>query len=573
MGVAWRPVVFDFRPSVPTRTMLRPAQLLRNEQFATSVTQNPVALAVVICLAWIIPGLIGHDPWKPDEAQIFGVVHQFLKDGNWVVPVLAGEPYLARPPLIYLTAALSATLFSPIVALHDAARLAAGFYVALTFLFVGLTAKELYGSSKSWVAALMLLGCGGLLLRGHQLIADTALLAGFAMGLYGLALSLRRPLIGGLWSGNGLGISVFSTGLVEPVMLVVTMALLPLVSANWRTRRYLLSIVVALVIAAPWALIWPILLEARSPELFAQWFWIENIDRLKGFLIFEPGEDYFYYVSVLAWFAWPAWPFALWGLWAERRGGWQNPGIVLPLLAFAVFFLFLSIIGEGRDVHGMPLLLPISLLGVVSFETLKRGAANLYYWFAIMLFTFFAIVGWFYWAAIDLEVPARLWKHMMDMQPAYHSSGRVIAVLLAALYTFAWLVLLFNIKRRPERPVITWAIGITLIWALVALLLVRYIDTGKTYRSVFMQLARALPDRHGCIYSQSLGDPQRAMLDYFGNILTVRLEKPGKRPDCDLLIVQDQWRSPSEISGPWKLIWEGRRPGDRLERFRLYKHR
>jgi hypothetical protein len=160
---------------------------------------------------------------------------------------------------------------------------------------------------------------------------------------------------------------------------------------------------------------------------------------------------------------------------------------------------------------------------------------------------------------------------MMDMQPAYQSGGRAAVVTLAALFTFAWLVLLFNVKRQPERPVITWAIGITMIWALVALLLVRYIDTGKTYRAVFTQLSQALPVSHGCIYSQSLGEPQRAMLHYFGNILTVRFEKPGKRPNCDLLIIQDNSKLPTQVSGSWKLIWEGRRPGDKLERFRLYR--
>jgi 4-amino-4-deoxy-L-arabinose transferase-like glycosyltransferase len=443
--------------------------------------------------------------------------------------------------------------------------------MALTFLFIGLTAKELYGSSKSWVAALMLLGCGGLLLRGHQLIADTALLAGLAIGLYALAISARRPFIAGLWLGTGLGICVFSEGLVEPVMLLLTMALLPLVSSHWRTRQYLLSVVVALVVVTPWAVLWPLLLEARSPRLFAEWFWVENVERLRGIFIFTANENFYYYANVLPWFAWPAWPFALWGLWVKGRAGLRIPGIVLPLTAFAAFFLFLSIIGEGRDVYGLPLLLPISLLAVVSFETLQRGAANLYYWFAIILFTFFAIVGWFYWMAIDLGIPSRLWKHMMDMQPAYQSGGRVIVVILAAFVTFAWLLLLFNVKRRPERPVITWAIGTTMLWALVALLLVRYIDTGKTYRAVFTQLSQALPVSHGCIYSQSLGDPQRAMLHYFGNILTVRLEKPGKRPDCDLMVIQDNSKSPTHVGGSWKLIWEGRRPGDKVERFRLYR--
>jgi 4-amino-4-deoxy-L-arabinose transferase-like glycosyltransferase len=217
--------------------MLRPAQLLRSEIIATHISANPVTLAVVLCVAWILPGLIGHDPWKPDEAQIFGVVYQILKDGDWVVPMLAGEPYLNKPPLIYLTAVLTTALFSPVLPLHDGARIAAGIYIALALSFTALAAKELYGPTKSWVAALMLLGCGGLLLRGHQLLADNALLAGLAMGLYAIAMSARRPLIAGLWLGTGLGVCFLAEGLVEPVMLLLTMIVLPAVSPHWRTRQ------------------------------------------------------------------------------------------------------------------------------------------------------------------------------------------------------------------------------------------------------------------------------------------------------------------------------------------------
>ena len=81
--------------------MLRPAHLLRSDKFATHITEHPVALAVVLCTAWILLGLIGHDPWKPDEAQNFGVVYQLLKGRDWVIPLLAGEPYVDKPPLIY----------------------------------------------------------------------------------------------------------------------------------------------------------------------------------------------------------------------------------------------------------------------------------------------------------------------------------------------------------------------------------------------------------------------------------------------------------------------------------------
>jgi len=61
------------------------------------------------------------------------------------VPTLAGEPFVEKPPVFFVTAALFAELFGGWLPLHDAARLASGFYVALTLLFAGLTARELYG--------------------------------------------------------------------------------------------------------------------------------------------------------------------------------------------------------------------------------------------------------------------------------------------------------------------------------------------------------------------------------------------------------------------------------------------
>mgnify|MGYP003348223631 CR=1 FL=1 len=84
------------------------------------------SLLGLLCLAWILPGLVGHDPWKSDEAYTFGVVYDLLQDGSWLVPTLAGEPFLDEPPLYYLTAALTALLASPVLPLHDGARLATG---------------------------------------------------------------------------------------------------------------------------------------------------------------------------------------------------------------------------------------------------------------------------------------------------------------------------------------------------------------------------------------------------------------------------------------------------------------
>jgi len=54
----------------------------------------------LLCAAWVLLGLAGHDPWKTEDATTFGVAWEMAERGDYVVPHLAGEPYLARPPFV-----------------------------------------------------------------------------------------------------------------------------------------------------------------------------------------------------------------------------------------------------------------------------------------------------------------------------------------------------------------------------------------------------------------------------------------------------------------------------------------
>jgi hypothetical protein len=155
------------------------------------IALRPLLIAI-LGLAWLLPGLIGHDPWKPDEAYTFGVVYEILQGGSWVIPQIAGEPFIDKPPLFHLISAASALLFSPFLALHDGARLAAGLWIGIALLSIAFASRELHGPRHGLVAALLLLGSLGLVVRGHQLITDVAALAGFAMAYYGAALSPCR---------------------------------------------------------------------------------------------------------------------------------------------------------------------------------------------------------------------------------------------------------------------------------------------------------------------------------------------------------------------------------------------
>ena len=150
-------------------------------------------LLILLCIVWVCLGLIGHGPWKPDESQTISIVKSMLNGGSLVAPVVVGQSTIENPPLYYLSAAAMAKLFSPILPMHDAARLATGLWMAITLLIVGMIGRELWGLGAGRQTTFIFIGSLGLVLTAHLLMPQVAALAGLAMGLYALALAKRRP--------------------------------------------------------------------------------------------------------------------------------------------------------------------------------------------------------------------------------------------------------------------------------------------------------------------------------------------------------------------------------------------
>ena len=538
-------------------------------------TRSTFFLLAALCLAWILPGLIGHQPWKPDEAYTFGLIYHILQSGDWIVPTLGGEPFMEKPPLYYLTAALFGKIFSFALPLHDATRLTTGFFMAIALLLTGLTGRELWGKGHGRLTVLILIGCLGLLIRGHEMITDTALLAGFAMAIYGLALSRRRFALAGFWLGTGTGIGFMSKGLIAPGIIGLTVLLLPLVFRHWRSRDYVLCLAIAFLAAVPWLTIWPTLLYLRSPELFREWLWINNLGRFLGFSKLGPGSDHWYYLKTLPWFAWPALPIALWTLWQGRRTVFGQAGIQLALTTFLVMLGVFSLASDARELYALPMLLPLSLLAAPGVNTIRRGAASALNWFSIMTFGFIAGVFWFFWFAMISGHPAARAEHLQKLQPGYIPAFEPLHFAIALLATLAWLAIVFWARSLPRNPraVLNSATGITLVWVIMMTLWLPWLDAGKSYRSMIASLQQALPARHACISSSKLGEPQRALLEYYAGILTRRTET-HQGIECDLLLVQGRAKDPEAPPGPeWNKIWEGNRPGDKLERHWLFQRK
>jgi 4-amino-4-deoxy-L-arabinose transferase-like glycosyltransferase len=532
------------------------------------ITPTKALLLGALCLIWLGAGLIGHDPWKPDEAYSFGIVYSMLQSGNWIAPAIAGEPFMDKPPLYYWTAALFAKLFSPILPLHDGARLASGFYISLTMLFIGLAGRKLYGENRGWAAVIILIGCLGLLVRAHQIITDLALMTGLAMMLYGFAKTQERPLHAGILIGTGLGIGFMSKGFLSPIFFVLTAAILPLIYHNWRTRHYLHSLGIAILASTPWLIIWPSILFNYSPQLFNDWLWTHNIGEWVNFARQGPSEEAFFYLQNLPWMAWPATPLAAWAVWKSRKRLPHREDLQLPLVAFLVMLTSLSFSATVEEVFALPMLLPITFLATASLTMLKRGAANALDWFGLMTFALLAILMWSGWTGLllDNRTLVTIWfkNAQPDFVPELHTTAFVFAIIASVL----WIVMVWRVGRSMRRATLNWALGVTLIWVLAMTLWLPWLDSGKSYRSMVDSLKLSMPNHYRCIARENIGDGQRAMFHYFGNIIT----QIDVHQRCDLKLAQGSYLSMQPTDGThWEQIWEGSRKGKRNDYYRLYQ--
>ena len=504
---------------------------------------------LLLCAAWLLPGLIVHAPWKGGDGDHFVQLWLLLQSGA------APQADPATPPLYYWLAAATAWLTSPVLALHDGARLASGLFVALALFFVLRAARLLYGAATGWAAALTLLGCLGLLVRGHELNAHTAQFAAAAMMLYGIA-GLPQGARSGWALGGGAALMLLAGGAAEAALLLALAALLPLLLAEYRSAAARRALAWAAGGALLFAAAWLAFLAVQQIPL-ARAF---NLQRWLGGNGLDPG----YFPSILGWYAWPAWPLAAWAVYSGRRH-WRTPGIVLPVGALLGLLGLYALAARPSESQGLILLLPLALLGGAGLFTLRRGAASALLWFAVMLFGFLALVLWVYWSAHDLGTPARLAGRLTKLGMTHVGELRPWTLVLGAVVTLAWVVFLARVGRSPLRPMLVWTAGMTFVWVLLMALFQAPLDRRLSYVSVAEELAARVP-QGSCIQTRQMRSSQRLLLAYHSGLAFV----PGDE-GCDWLLLETRRREPEpQLPPEWVKQWDGARPGDRSDRFHLY---
>ena len=530
------------------------------------------AALAVLAAAFILPGLAGHDLWKTQDAIGLGVVHGMAVSGDIIVPRIAGELWLYDQPLYHWFALAFGKLLGWLLEFHAAARLASGAFVAAAFALLYAAAREWSDAetrrTTASAALLILLGCIGLLVHSHEALPELASLAAVSGGLAALPHAATRPLRAGLAFGVALGLAFLAATWIAPLALAVAVVAAHLVCPEWRTRAALPFLATACAAAVVVALTWPLALALRSPEAFGAW---------RAFLL-QPdggvGENLRHFLSTASWFTWPAWPLALWSAWSLRRR-WREARLFVPALAAAVMAALFVAWGPPQDENLIPLLAPLSLLAAFGVFTLRRGAIAALDWFGVLTFAMFAGLVWLGYIAMLTGLPAPVARNFGRIAPGFVAHLQPLAMLFALLLAAVWIYLVFFTPSSPLRSVARWAVGVVLLWGTFAMLWMPWVDYQKSYRSVALQLKSKLPVGAPCLAQRSLGVSQAAALDYHGGIRTQPFDVV-KPTACPLVLVQGSPKH--ELDAPastgttrWTKLADVGRPGDRAERYRLYR--
>ena len=521
----------------------------------------PRLALLLLCAAYVLPGVFGRDPWKSADITAFGYMAGIAQGRTgWLAPTVGGLPADAALLPYWLGAAFIKLLgpwLDPAVAARIPFALLLVLVLVLTwyscyhlarteaaqplpFAFGGEATPTDYARAIADGAVLALIASLGLLQFGHETTPELVQLASVALFVYALAASPFRgtgPKLAVLAALPALGAS--DAPAIALVLGIVGSAICRASGYEparrfvpWIVASTLLSVAVASVLGA-WA--WRV--GASSPSLPGAW----ELLRL------------------LAWFTWPAWPLALWTVWRWRRHLLARH-IAIPLGCAAVSLLACIAMGgsERALMLGLP---PLAVLAAFALPTLQRSTAAAIDWFSVCLFTAAAIVIWVIYVSMQTGVPAKPAANIARLAPGYTPSFSLLALALAILGTLAWLWLVRWRTGRNRHPLwkslVLPASGVALCWLLVMTLLLPPLDHARSYRSLVQRIAQQVP-ADACIAAPGVPRAQVVAIEHFGRY-RVDAVTPASTTRCRFLLQMETRSTPSAPGAGWKLLARERR--------------
>jgi hypothetical protein len=546
----------------------------------SAVRRLPRLALWLFCLAYVLPGFIGREPWKNADIAAFGSMAQIASGATpWLAPRLLGQPPEFDGLLPYWLGAGAMQLAPPWIAPHFAARVPFVLLLVLTllatwygvyslarspqaqpvaFAFGGEAEPKDYARAIADGGLLALIACLGLAQLSHETTPALAQLAFTALSMFGMAAMPYRnvgPAVAALLGLVGLSLSgapwmaaLFGVGGVVTTVLDRS-GEQQAREKRWRNAGW---IAVATLVAAALA------------AALDMWRWRVGLDLVS--------RDWTGVAKFLVWFAWPASPLAVWTLWRWRRQlGCRHVALPLWFAAGALAAALVTTTSDRAFLLGLPAL---ATLAAFALPTFRRSVAALIDWFTLLFFTGCAIVIWVVWVAMQTGVPPRPAANVARLAPGFEPSFSLFAFIVALAATLAWAWL---VKWRAGRHrAVIWkslvlpAGGAALCWLLLMTLWLPLLDYARSYAPQVNAVLK-LVDAPGCMEEVGLSQAQVSSLTYHGKLEV----KPASRPaSCPWLLIDADIQAALPLAvdlKQWHMVSTIRRPSDSNDNVVLYR--
>jgi 4-amino-4-deoxy-L-arabinose transferase-like glycosyltransferase len=532
----------------------------------------PRVALLLFCLAWVVPGVFGRDPWRNADVTAAAIM-KAMADGrvSWLAPALGGVPVDVALLPHWIGAAFIRVL-SPAVDPMLAARLPfallltltlvctwyAAFHLARTsaaqpvaFAFGGEADPVDYARATADGALLALIATLGLLQLGHETTPELVQLFATSLLLWSLAASPFRTLRARLAVLAALPILAASGAPSMALAFGLLGTLICWRSAYDQARSFAIWVAAATIAAA--AVAW----------LSGSWGWR---------LAFEPGLEQIGQIArQWAWFTWPAGPLALWTLWRWRRQLF-NRHVSLPLATVTVAMV--SGVWMGGSDRALLLALPgLALLAAFALPTLRRSASAAVDWFSMLFFTIGVIFIWAMYIAMHTGTPARWAANVAKLAPGFEPHFSVFSLVLAVAGTVAWFALVRWRTGRHQQAIwkslVIPAGGVALCWLLLMTLWLPLLDFARSYRQVVDRVDVHVNDAR-CIAAKGFNQAAVASFELMGTHPIDARTDADRSGACDALVHISRRPSAERFDG-WQLVATLRRPTDRTELVSIYR--
>ncbi|MGL4668566.1 MAG: ArnT family glycosyltransferase [Saezia sp.] len=543
------------------------------------VKRLPRIVLLLICVTYILPGLIGRDPWRNDDLIAFGYMNAIAQGStSWLNPELLGHepsggliPYwigaLFIKVLPFLDAPVAARIpFVLLLMAIFAFTWHACYYLARTepaqpisFAFGGEARPNDYARAIADGALLALIASLGLLLPAHETTPELMQMGGIAFFLFCLAAAPFKGWWIRLCTLLSLPVLALSGLPVIAVVLGIVGAVMCFNSEYEKARKVSPYFVLGFVISI-----------GLSSLLLTS---ISHHTSTIAITIHNPVQLLLDFLKNMIWYSWPTWPLMLWSLWSWRYL-WRRRHISAPLV-----IIIISAIGyfltDGNKDYLLYLLPAMAVLAAFAMPTFKRGISALMDWFALMLYTALMIAGWFYWYAMMTGTPTTPAQKLLRLLPGFEPSFSLLLFMVALAATIAWLAMVRWRTGRHQpaiwKGMVLSAGGVTMCWVMLMTLgldALDYVRSLKPWTQKIEHIVIADKKSPSCIATKGLTEVQIASWSW----------KPGiplktEDGDCPYLIVN----APSNKFIPlvdnqrWVLHNEGLvfRPSDRTLQDRI----